>query len=576
MERPTPSRGRRTASAVLAAALALGGAAVAQPAVALPATGQAATGQSAAGQAAAGQAAGAEAPSSAATGSGSFRLADIPMNDGVVLKADVFTPAPGAPGAGPQGRHPLLVQPASWGQNDLEYVAQGRALAADGYVVVTYTVRGFWGSGGEVDVAGPKDVADISTVIDWALAHTPADPDRIGMVGLSLGGGLTLLGAAFDPRIKAVASLSGWADLTDSLYSGQTRHLQAAAVLAGIQAPTGRKSPEFARVLDDLFADRDLPEVIGWADTRSPARHLDRINANGTAVLMANAWGDSFFNPSQVTDFYQRLTVPKSLELRPGDHASQEFTGLLGLDNATWNSARSWLDRYVKGAPTPDTGTQPVHLDVRPSGTPESHTDWQSVSTRTEHLTVGADTLEADSPGAAEPGAPVSANWRTTVLGNTPSGASGGVALLSGMVDQAVHQPPTVVVPLLARSAAVVRQSLPYPQGLSLRGVARVHTTVTSTAAQGTVVAYLYDVDALGVGRLVSHAPQSWSGRAPGQPFPLDVALFATAYDLPAGHRLALVLSTRDALYGGETPLGSRVTFGSTTADPAGLTLPVR
>ncbi|MFJ9845608.1 CocE/NonD family hydrolase [Kitasatospora sp. NPDC101155] len=546
MERPTTSRGRRTASAVLVATLALGGAVVAQPAVADPLP-------------------------AAAVGVGSFRLADVPMKDGVVLKADVFTPAPGTPGADPQGRYPLVVQPASWGQNDLEYVAQGRALAADGYVVVTYTVRGFWGSGGEVDVAGPKDVADISTVIDWALAHTHADPDRVGMVGLSLGGGLTLLGAAFDPRIKAVASLSGWADLTDSLYSGQTRHLQAAAVLAGIQAPTGRKSPEFARVLDDLFADRDLPEVIGWADTRSPARYLDRINANGTAVLMANAWGDSFFNPSQVTDFYRRLTVPKRLELRPGDHASQEFTGLLGLDNATWDNARSWLDQYVKGAPAPDTRTQPVNLEVRPSGAHESHADWQSVSSRTEHLVLGSDTLGADTSGD-----PASANWRTTVLGDTPSGASGGVALLSGLVDQAVHQPPTVVVPLLARSAAVVRQSQPYPQGLSLRGVARVHTTVTATASQGTVVAYLYDVDALGVGRLISHAPQSWSGRTPGQPFPLDVSLFATAYDLPAGHRLALVLGTRDALYGGETPFGARMAFSSTTADPAELTLPVR
>ncbi|MFD8783620.1 CocE/NonD family hydrolase [Kitasatospora sp. NPDC059599] len=565
MERPTPSRGRRTASAVLAAALALGGAAVAQPAVA-----------------------DSQATAAAVAGTGSFRLADIPMKDGVVLKADVFTPAPGTPGADPQGRYPLLVQPASWGQNDLEYVAQGRALAADGYVAVTYTVRGFWGSGGQVDVAGPKDVADISTVIDWALAHTPADPARIGMVGLSLGGGLTLLGAAFDPRIKAVASLSGWADLTDSLYSGQTRHLEAAAVLAGIQAPTGRKSPEFARVLNDLFADRDLPDVISWADTRSPARYLDRINANGTAVLMANAWGDSFFNPSQVTDFYQRLTVPKSLELRPGDHASQEFSGLLGLDNATWNSARSWLDRYVKGAPAPapDPGTQPVHLEVRPSGTSESHADWQSVSSRTEHLTIGADALGPDAPGtdtpgagapgAGAPGGPASTGWQTTVLGGIPSGASGGVALLSGLVDQTLHQPPTVAVPLLARSAALVRQSEPYPRGLSLRGVARVHTTVTATAPQGTVVAYLYDVDALGLGRLISHAPQSWSGRTPGQPFPLDVPLFATAYDLPAGHRLALVLGTRDALYGGETPLGSRVTFGSTKADPAGLTLPVR
>ncbi|MFI8084989.1 CocE/NonD family hydrolase [Kitasatospora sp. NPDC086009] len=549
MERSHPRPGRRAASAVLVAALALGGAAVARPASAAAAEATPASGP------AAGPAAGAV---------GSFRLADIPANDGVVLKADVFAPAPGSPGADPRGRYPLVVQPASWGQNDLEYVAQGHALAAAGYVVVTYTVRGFWGSGGEVDVAGPKDVADISTVIDWALARTPADPERIGMVGLSLGGGLTLLGAAFDPRIKAVASLSGWADLTDSLYSGQTRHVQAAAVLAGIQAPTGRRSPEFSRVLDDLFADRDLPEVVRWADTRSPARYLERINANGTAVLLANAWGDSFFNPGQVTAFYQRLTGPKRLELRPGDHASQEFTGLLGLSNAAWSSARSWLDQYLKGAP--GDSRPPVDLAVRPTGAHEARPDWQAVSSRTETLALGAEDL----------GGPVAGDWRSTLRGNAASGASGGVALLSGLADQVLHRAPTAVVPLLDRSAAVVRQSPPRPRGLAVRGAARVHTTVTASAPQGTAVAYLYDVDALGVGRLISHGPQSWSDRTPGQPFPLDVTLFATAYDLPAGHRLALVLGTRDALYGGRTPSGSTVTFGSTRADPAVLDLPVR
>ncbi|MFI5647561.1 CocE/NonD family hydrolase [Kitasatospora sp. NPDC051705] len=558
MERSHPGRARRTVSAVLTAALALGGAAVAGPAgaAAPPATTPAASG----------------APSPAVSGVDSFRLADIPARDGVVLKADVFTPAPGGAGTDARGRHPLVVQPASWGQHDLEYVAQGRALAARGYVVVTYTVRGFWGSGGQVDVAGPEDVADVSTVIDWALAHTPADRERVGMVGLSLGGGLTLLGAAFDPRIKAVASLSGWADLTDSLYSGRTRHLQAAAVLAGIQAPTGRPGPGFTRVLDDLFADRDLPDVVRWADTRSPARYLDRINANGTAVLLANAWGDSFFNPGQITDFYQGLTGPKRLELRPGDHASQEFTGLLGLDNATWDSARAWLDQYVMGAPAAPDRSGRVELEVRPTGAHETHPDWRSVSSRTDRLPLGADSLGADTPG----GPADAPEWRTTVLGDTASGAGGGVALLSGLLDQRVHQPPTVLLPLLDRSAAVVRQSPPYPQGLEVRGAARVHTTVTASSPRGTVVAYLYDVGALGVGRLISHAPQSWSGRVPGQPFPLDVTLFPTAYDLPAGHRLAVVLGTRDALYGGDTPPGGTVTFGSTAADPSALLLPLR
>ncbi|MFB7669163.1 CocE/NonD family hydrolase [Kitasatospora sp. NPDC056138] len=504
------------------------------------------------------------------SGAPSFRPVDLTMKDGVALKADVFTPAVGTPGADPQGRYPVVVQPASWGQNDLEYVAQGRQLAAAGYVAVTYTVRGFWLSGGEIDVAGPTDVADVSSVIDWALAHAPADPQRIGMVGLSLGGGLTLMGAAFDPRIKAVAALSGWGDLADSLYSGDTRHLQAAGLLAAIQAPTGRKSPEFARILADVFADRDMPEVLRWAKTRSPATYVDRINAHGTAVLLAGAWGDSVFNPSQTVSLYRQLTGPKRLELRPGDHATQEFTSLLGLSNATWASARDWLDRYLKG--TGGGQEQSVDLEVRPAGGHESHPSWEAVATRTDHLRLGA----PDPLGTGALGGAAGTGWQTSVVGGTDSGADGGIAELSGGLDQLTGLPPTVLLPLLPRSAGAVWQSRPYPAAQPIRGAAQLHTTVTASAPEGTVFAYLYDVDALGLGKLISHAPQSWSDQEPGRAFPLDVRLFATAYDLPAGHRLALVLDTSDPMYGGRTPLGSTVSFGSGSADPAELVLPLR
>ncbi|WP_348532874.1 CocE/NonD family hydrolase [Kitasatospora sp. MAP5-34] len=513
------------------------------------------------------------APRAAAAATASFRPVDIPMKDGIVLKADVFTPAPGTPGADRQGRYPVVVQPASWGQSDLEYVAQGRQLAAHGYVAVTYTVRGFWLSGGEIDVAGPTDVADVSSVIDWALAHTPADPQRIGMVGLSLGGGLTLMGAAFDPRVKAVAAMSGWGDLADSLYSGQTRHLGAAALLAAIQAPTGRKSPEFARVLADVFADHDMPEVVSWARTRSPATYLDRINAHGTAVFLASAWDDSVFNPSQISDFYQRLTGPKRLELRPGDHATQELTSLLGLDNLTWTSALGWLDQQLKGSGS-GQHQQAVQLTVRPTGAQESYPDWQAVSSRTGHLRLGG----PDLLGTGALGGPAAAGsgWQTSVVGGTDSGADAGAPVLSGLLDQVAALPPTVLVPLLPRSAGAVWQSAPYPAAQRIRGAAHLHAEVTASASEGTVFAYLYDVNALGLGKLISHAPQSWSGRQPGQAFPLDVQLFTTAYDLPAGHRLALVLDTKDPVYGGRTPLGSSVTFGSTAADPSELTLPLR
>ncbi|GAA4942875.1 CocE/NonD family hydrolase [Actinoplanes utahensis] len=99
-------------------------------------------------------------PTQAAPATTGFRAVDITGDNGVVLKANVIAPAA-------NGRHPAVILPSSWGLNDLEYLAQAKTLAGRGYVVVSYTPRGWWLSGGEIDTAGPKDMADLSRVVDW-------------------------------------------------------------------------------------------------------------------------------------------------------------------------------------------------------------------------------------------------------------------------------------------------------------------------------------------------------------------------------------------------------------------------
>ncbi|WP_181687743.1 CocE/NonD family hydrolase, partial [Xanthomonas oryzae] len=137
---------------------------------------------------------------------------------------------PQGQGAGP---FPLIVMPASWALPNLEYLGRATALASDGYVVVSYTSRGFWDSAGQIDIAGPDRVEDVRAVIDWALAHTPANPHAIGASGISYGAGISLLAAERDPRIKAVAALSGWADLQASLYSNRTVSQQGVGLPVG-------------------------------------------------------------------------------------------------------------------------------------------------------------------------------------------------------------------------------------------------------------------------------------------------------------------------------------------------------
>ncbi|MFE7317931.1 CocE/NonD family hydrolase [Streptomyces sp. NPDC057555] len=493
------------------------------------------------------------AATATAADSPALRFVDITGADGITLKANVFTPA----GADGTRRYPLVVLPTSWGMPQVEYLAQARKLAATGYVVVGYNSRGFWESGGQIETAGPQDVADASKVIDWALAHTPADPQKIGMGGVSYGAGISLLASASDKRIKAVAALSGWADLIGSIYSGRTPHLQAAAMLGGLGALTGRPSPELQQILKNfLSADMSKEkDMIDWGRKRSPAAYLDRINANGAAILLGNAWGDSLFPPDQYAAFFEKLKGPKRLEFRPGDHATAEGLGLLGLPNDTWNDTERWFDHYLKGADNGIDREPPVLLKSRSTGAYEGYRSWQEVPSA--HRRIALDGAQRIRTG-------------------TDSGADGGLIFLSSMLDQFLRLPPMASIPLLPRSAAAVWQSAPYANGQRVRGTTRLHTTVTGTASSGTLIAYLYDVGPLGLGKLVTHAPFTFHDRTPGRPFGVDLDLSATAYDVPAGHRLAVVVDTVDPLYLAQNPDGARLTFSSPADDPSYVSVPVR
>jgi len=503
-----------------------------------------------------------------ASAASSLRFTDIPGSDGVVLKGNVYEPGDGA------SRHPLLILPSSWGLNDLEYLAQAKQFADAGYVVVSYTPRGFWGSGGTIEVAGPPDTADLSKVIDWALAHTTADPARIGAAGISYGAGISLLGSAADPRIRAVAALSGWADLADSLFSDETQHLQSAGVLTVAGYLTGRPSAELQAQLTGFFGSdyENEGKLRAWAAERSAATYLDRINANRPAIMLANAWGDSIFPPNQLTDFYQKLTVPKRLELRPGDHATAEATGLAGLPNDVWTDARAWLDHHLKGVDNGIDRALPVHLKPQLQDGYEDYPDWAAVASSTRTLGLG----ERNWFGTGSLAAGTDTGWRTPIATGLDSGADGGIVFLSNLAEQFLKLPPTVSVPLLPRPVAAVWQSGRYDTTQAVRGIVRIHLGVTPSAGRGSLVAYLYDVDALGIGRLVSHAPYTFLDRTPGQTFTADFPLQATAYDVPAGHRLALVVDTVDPLYITHNPAWSSLTFTSPAADPSWIAVPLR
>jgi predicted acyl esterase len=487
-----------------------------------------------------------------------FRAVDIVADDGAVLKANVIEPTSA-------GRHPAIVFVNSWGLNDAEYLAQASAFAQAGYTVLSYTTRGFWGSGGQIDTAGPKDIADVSTVLDWLVANTAADPAHIGVAGVSYGAGIGLIASAFDPRIRAVAAMSGWTDLVESLYGNNTRRPQAAFLLAALARLTGHPSAELTTNLADYFADRDVDAVKAWGRVRSAATYLDAINANHPAILMANAYGDSLFAPNQLVDFFTRLTTPKRLELAAGDHAVVEATGLLGLDNHVWTSVRRWFDQYLSNVDTGIATEPPVVLRVREGGAVEQYADWVHVSRSTTRYG-----LQAVPPltGTGALGTATS-GWSQTIWTGLDTTADAGVALLSGGLEALDGIPPVDWLPSVSRVNGAVWQSGTLGSGAAVRGMPRLHLSLRNAPTAGTVVAYLYDVDWTGTGRLIDHAPVTWTAPVTGA---LDVALPATAYDVPAGHRLALVLDTQDPLYLGANALATPITV----TGPSWLDIPLK
>lgn len=193
------------------------------------------------------------APAVARTSSGvvqqAGRVAVGAEPDGTPVSLDisVFTP-PGDTGVGP-ARHPAVVLAHGFGGTKADLAGQARTLAAAGYVVLTYSARGFGASGGRIHLDAPAyEVTDVSRLVDVLARRrdvqldAPGDP-RVGIAGGSYGGGLALLAAARDPRIDAVVAALAWNDLATALFPQGVQDSRGVQDSPGQQGGRGAGTP---------------------------------------------------------------------------------------------------------------------------------------------------------------------------------------------------------------------------------------------------------------------------------------------------------------------------------------------
>lgn len=96
---------------------------------------------------------------------------------------------------------------------------------------------------------------------------------------------------------------------------------------------------------------------------------------------------------------------------------------------------------------------------------------------------------------------------------------------------------------------AVLYQSEPLLQTQCVPGTPKLTLRIESSRPQVQLVAYLYEATEEGKARLITHGPMTRHLVKPNKPFTVSFELMTTCYEVPRGHRLALVIDTGDLQY---------------------------
>ncbi|MFD3699090.1 CocE/NonD family hydrolase [Streptomyces sp. NPDC058646] len=488
-----------------------------------------------------------------------FTRTEVTGSDGDLLDAAMWRHT------GVQPR-PVIVMPSPWTDLGwLAYAVQATLFTTRGYNVLAYSARGFAASEGQVDVAGPLDIADGSRALDHLVERSTGPVTKVGFLGDSYGSGISQLVAAHDTRVDAVVALSTWGDLGEAFYENSTRHVAAVRALLDAAAKA-RLSPQTRSVFDNVLAGRNIRGTLRWAEPRSPFTHIKELNRRQVPVFYSHAWHETLFPSNQTLKTFNELTGPKRLAFSIGDHSGPESSGMFGLPNRIWTDAHRWFDRHLKGIDNGIDAEGQVLNEVMWSKTLEPRPTWHSVTEEVHrlHLAGGGELTEEPEAG-----------WTAGVLCgvDTPATVADSV-VLSGYPEMA-GRPKVYPTGDIDRSVAAIWASAPARETTRLRGTPRLRVTYRAANPGSTFVAYLLDEAPDGTAHIVTHAPYTDLGSPPDSLISADIDLQATAYDVPRGHRLLLVIDARDPFYGDANLPRATLSFTSPEATPSYVDLPL-
>ncbi len=214
-------------------------------------------------------------------------------------------------------------------------------LTERGYATLAFDHRNFGASDGHrrqhEDPAGK--LADLSAATSFLVNHETIDADRIGCVGICMGGGYALKHSAFDRRIKALAVVAAAFNdpkvMRDGIGADGYRQMMASfADIASHEHATGQL--DYIKAVSDVDGeDAAMPgaepfeyygtersAAPGWKNqmTRLSIRELLTTDLaigadfiSPTPTLIVHGRTDNFCSPAGAQDAYDRIDGTKEL-----------------------------------------------------------------------------------------------------------------------------------------------------------------------------------------------------------------------------------------------------------------------
>lgn len=134
---------------------------------------------------------------------------DTPATHGLAYEDVTFTTRDGVTLSGwyiPSENGAAVALMHGAGSNRSGVLDQAVVLARNGYGVLLFDARGHGESGGRAMDFGWYGDADVSAAVDHLVGREDVDPDRVGAVGMSMGGEEAIGAAASDSRIAVVVA----------------------------------------------------------------------------------------------------------------------------------------------------------------------------------------------------------------------------------------------------------------------------------------------------------------------------------------------------------------------------------